>query len=167
MDGKRPSRVRRRVFTGSAATLPGGREIGPPTTGPSFPQNRADPAGFRDPGFYLCSGSSRRCGYVEKPSFRSSLREFPSTGCVENLGTNQVALWMTQRCPHGFHNHPRFLHRFSPARSPTLGITSSLDLMTPPRPAEIMHRSYPQLSTGVEKPATCSVMSGTRRSPDI
>ena len=160
VDGKELSRGRRRVLTGSAATLPGVPEIGRRTTGPSFPQKCADPAVVLDPGLYLCSGSSRRCGYVEKRPFRSSLAEFPSTACVENLGIKANALWMAWRCPHSFHSHPRFLHRFSPARSPSLGITSSLDLMTPPRPAQIMHRSYPQLSTGVESPTTCCVMSG-------
>ena len=167
MDGKGVSRGRGRVLAESGATLLGGREIGPPTTGPSFPQKRADPAGVLDPVLYLCSGSSRRCGYVEKRLFRSSLAKFPSTACVENLGRNRGDLWIERRCPHGFHSRPRFLHSFSPVRSPSLGITSSLNLMTPRRPARIMHRSYPQLSTGVETPATCYVMSDMELSTGI
>lgn len=159
VDGKRPSGGRGRVFTVRGATLLGGREIGPPTSGPSFPQKRAEPTGVLALGLYLCSGSSRGCGYVEKRPFRSSHALFSSTACVENLGKNRGALWIAKCCPHGFHSRPQFLHRLSPVRSPSLGITSSPDLMTPRQPARIMHRSYPQLSTGVENQAACCVMS--------
>ena len=46
-----------------AATLPGWREIGPRTTDESYPQFCAEPAAVRVPSLYLCSRSSRRCGF--------------------------------------------------------------------------------------------------------
>ena len=144
---------RRGPVAAVVATVPGWREFGPRTTGESFPQFRAEAAVVRVPGLYLCSRSSRRCGYVEKHPFPSSARGNSSTGHVENLGIIHGDLWMKKSCPQRVHSRGTVLHRFSPKGSPGLGITSSLESVTARGPAQFMHRSYPQASTGCGKTA--------------
>jgi hypothetical protein len=141
------------------ATLAGWREIGPPRTDESYPQIRAEPTVVRVPVLYLCSRSSRRCGYVEKHPFPCSAPTYSSTGGVENLGIIHGDLWMKKSCPHPFHSLDRVLHRFSPEGSPALGITTSPESVTTRRPAGFIHRSYPQTSTGVENPGRLEDMS--------
>src|SRR5207248_1516128 len=96
------------------ATLAGRREIGPQIFAASFPQIRVHPAAVLASGLYLCSRSSRACGYVEKRPFRSSDREIPSTGHVENLGISEGVLWMKKSCPQRVHSWNQVLHRLSP-----------------------------------------------------
>jgi hypothetical protein len=141
----------RGLITGFSATLPARSEIGHLTSLESFPQKQADPTGVRDRGVYLCSSSSRGCGYVEKCRLHSSVGKSSSTAVVESVWINSNALWMKHLRPQGIHNSAAFVHRFSSKRSTDLGITSSLKLVIRGPPAAFMHRTYPQPSTVVEK----------------
>ena len=97
------------------ASLSGFGEVGPQTTDEGFPQIRAEATVFRDPVLYLCSRSSRRCGYVENGRFRSSALNFCAQGHVHNLGISEGDLWMKKSCPQGFHSAGRVLHSLSPS----------------------------------------------------
>ncbi len=52
---------------------------------------------------------------MEKRPSRSSVREFSSTGLVENLGIIDGDLWMAKTFPQGFHSEALVLHRLSPS----------------------------------------------------
>lgn len=112
------------------ATLAARRVVGPATSDRIYPQKCPLPAAVRDHVIFLCSSSSRRCGYVEKRRFPSSARKYSSTGCVENLGRTRAGLWTVKNYPHGLHRYTVVLHRFSTATSPKLGITFSLEMVT-------------------------------------
>src|SRR6185312_11234054 len=75
---------------------------------------------------------------------------------------------MTKSFPHHVHRPAKFVHMFSPKRSADLGKRFSPETVTRPLSAPVLHRVYPQASTGcapipVDFHICAQAMGATRR----